>query len=108
MTYPACTGGGGACPPEDCPDPAGFMDGSTQGWSWEALEDLGTPVEIINPIALERWPEILDDDDTRRRLENAPDRTQVRERAKGKPFSRRSVDDRLSHGEYREFMHQHY
>jgi hypothetical protein len=24
--YPACTGGGGACPPEDCGGPGGFAD----------------------------------------------------------------------------------
>jgi Plasmid pRiA4b ORF-3-like protein len=86
MTYPSCTGGSGTCPPEDCHDPARFMDGSVHGWSWEALEDLGTMVEIIHPIVLERRPEILDDDETRWRLENALDRTRSRERAKGKPF----------------------
>src|SRR5450755_2209368 len=81
MTYPSCTGGSGTCPPEDCHDPARFMDGSVHGWSWEALEDLGTMVEIIHPIVLERRPEILDDDETRWRLENALDRTRSRERA---------------------------
>jgi hypothetical protein len=40
-------------------------------------------VEIIGPIVLERRPEILDDDETRWRLENALDRTQARERAQG-------------------------
>jgi hypothetical protein len=108
MTYPACTGGSGACPPENCHDPTGFMDGRTHGWSWEALEDLGTLVEIIDLIVLEHRPEILDDDETRWRLENALDRTQARERAKGKPFMRPSVDDRLRHGEHVDFMHQHY
>jgi hypothetical protein len=108
MTYPSCTGGSGACPPEDCHDPAGFMDGSVHGWSWEAIEDLGTMAEIIGPVVLERRPEILDDDETRWRLENALDRTRARERAKGEPFSRRDVAARLRKGEYLEFMHQHY
>jgi hypothetical protein len=65
-------------------------------------------VEILGPIVLERRPESIDDDETRWRMEHALDRTQARERAKGKPFSRRSVDDRLRHGEHVEFMHQHY
>lgn len=108
MTYPSCTGGSGACPPEDCRDPAGFMDGSVNGWSWEALEDLGPMTEIIGPIVLERRPDILDGDETRWRLENALDRTRARERAKGKPFSLRGVDARLGKGEHLEFMHQHY
>ena len=107
ITYPACIDGSGACPPEDCHDPAGFMNGSTQGWSCEALEDLGTLVEIIDPIIRERRSEILDDDETRWRLNNPLDRIQARERAKGKPFSRPSVDDRLRHGEHVDFMHQH-
>lgn len=107
-TYPSCTGGSGACPPEDCHDPAAFMDGSVHGWSLEAIEDLGTMAEIIGPIVLERRPEMLDDDETRWRLENALDRTRARERAKGKPFSRRGVDDQLRKGAYLEFMHQHY
>ena len=77
MTYPACIGGNGACPPEDCHDPAGFMDGSVHGGSWEALEDLGTMAEIIGPIVLERRPDILDDEETRWRLENALDRTRA-------------------------------
>jgi hypothetical protein len=106
-TYPSCTGGSGECPPEDCHDPAGFMDGSVHGWSFEAVEDLGTMAEIIDLVVLERRPEILDDEETRWRLENALDRTRVRERAKGTPFSRRNIDARLRKGEYLQFMHQH-
>ena len=64
--------------------------------------------EIIGPVVLERRPEILDDEETRWRLENALDRTRARERAKGTPFSRRDVVVRLRKGEHLEFMHQHY
>lgn len=108
MTYPSCIGGSGACPPEDCHNPAGFMDGSVHGWSWEAIEDLRTMTDIIGPVVLERRPEILDDEETRWRLENALDRTRARERAQGTPFSRRNVAARLRKGEHLEFMHQHY
>jgi len=76
--------------------------------SWDTLEDLGTMVEIIRPIVLERRPEILDDDETRWRLEQALERTRERERTQGAPFSRRSVNDRLHQGEHRELVHQHY
>ncbi len=107
-TLPACSGGGGACPPEDCEDPAGFMARRDDALSWNALEDLGTMAEIIGQVALERRPEVLDDEETRWRLEQAIERTKARERARGKPFSRRSVNDRLRQGEHREFMHQRY
>jgi hypothetical protein len=63
--YPACIGGGGVCSPEDCDERAGFMARRDGALSWDALEDQGTMVEIIDEIALQRWAEILDDDETR-------------------------------------------
>jgi hypothetical protein len=38
-------------------------------------------VEIVGQVALERRPEIFDDDETRWRLERAVERSQARERA---------------------------
>ena len=46
-TYPTCTNGNGACPPEDCGGPAGFMDGRDGMLSLDALDDLDTMVEIV-------------------------------------------------------------
>ena len=107
MEYPACLGGGGACPPEDCDDPAGFMARRDGALSWDALEDLGTMEDILVPAVIERRLEILDDE-TRWRLEQALDRIQARARVQGKPFSRGRVAECLRCGEYRELMHQHY
>ena len=70
-TYPACTGGSGACPPEDCGGPAIFMGRRDDRLSFEALEDLDTMVEILREVALERRPEVLDNEETRWRLEQA-------------------------------------
>lgn len=106
--YPACTGGGGVCPSEDCDGPAGFMARRNEALSLDAFEDLGTMANIIGQVVLERRPDILDDDETRWRLEQALDRTRARERAQGTPFSRRSVNARLRQREHREFMHQRY
>jgi hypothetical protein len=108
MAHPVCIGGNGACPPEDCHDPAAFMSGSVHAVSWEALEDLGTMAEILEQVVIKHRADLLDDEDTRWRLEQAVDRTRARERAKGTAFSRRRVNERLSQGEYRELMHQHY
>ncbi len=105
---PRCAGGAGACPPENCGSPAEFMARRDEALSWSALEDLGTMEDIIGQVALERRPDILDDEETRWRLEQALERAQARERAQGTPFSRRSVNDRLRQGEHREFMHQRY
>jgi Plasmid pRiA4b ORF-3-like protein len=106
--YPACIGGSGACPPEDSGGPAAFMAGRDGMLSLDALEDLETMAEIIGQVALDRRPEVLDDDETRWRLESAVGRSQARERAQGRLFSRRAVNNRLRAGEHRDLMHQQY
>ena len=78
-TYPVCTGGGGACPPEDCGGPAGFMAGRNGVLSLDALEDLDIMAEIIGQVVLERRTELLEDEDTRWRLEKAVERSKARE-----------------------------
>jgi hypothetical protein len=45
-------------------------------------------------------------DETRWRLEAAVERSQARECAQGRPFSRRVVNTRLRGGEHRDLMHQ--
>ena len=45
-TYLLCTGGGGACPPEDCGGPESFMAGR-DNLSFDALEDLDTMARIL-------------------------------------------------------------
>jgi len=107
-SYPVCVTGHGPCPPEDCADPAAFMSGRVRAVSWEALEDLVTMAEILEQVVIEHRADLLDDEDTRWRLEQAVDRTRARERAKGTAFSRRHINERLGQGEYRELMHQRY
>jgi regulator of sirC expression with transglutaminase-like and TPR domain len=62
--------------------------------------------EIIGDITRQRRLEILDDVEVRERLEQAIERSQARERAQSKPFSRRDVNGRLGEGAHRQFMHQ--
>jgi Plasmid pRiA4b ORF-3-like protein len=78
-TYPVCTGGGGACPPEDCDGPAGFMAGRNGVLSLDGLEDLDTLTEIIGQVVLKRRTDLLDDENTRWRLEKAVERSKARE-----------------------------
>ena len=104
--HPCCIGGSGACPPEDCGGPEGYMAGLDEAVSLDAVEDLETMAEILGEVLLERRPEVLDDDETRWRLEGAVERSRAREQAQGRPFSRRSVNARLRRGEHLELMHQ--
>jgi hypothetical protein len=50
-TYPVCIGGDGACPPEDCGGPESFMDHRNDRFSFDALEDLDTMVEVLQQVA---------------------------------------------------------
>lgn len=103
---PRCIGGSGACPPEDCRGPAGFMAGRDATLSLDGLEDMDTMAEIIGQVVQERRMDLLDDEDTRWRLEQAVERSQAREQAQGHPFSRRWVNARFRKGKHLDLMHQ--
>jgi hypothetical protein len=107
QTYPVCTGGGGACPPEDCGGPESFMAHRDDRFSFDALDDLDTVVEVLEQVALKDGSEPLAlDQDARWRLEDALERAKAREEARGRPFSRRNVNARLRDGEHHDLMHQ--
>ena len=106
-TYPVCTGGGGACPPEDCGGPESFMAHRDDGFSFDALENLDTMVEVLRQVALKDGSEPLAlDQETRWRLEDALDRAKAREKARGRPFSRRDVNAGLRGGAHHNLMRQ--
>ncbi len=106
-TYPLCTGGGGACPPEDCGGPASFMARRDDRFSFDALEDLDTMVEVLQQVALKDGSEPLAlDQETRWRLQDARERAKAREEAQGRPFSRREVNASLRDNEHHNLMHQ--
>jgi hypothetical protein len=106
-TYPLCTGGGGACPPEDCGGPASFMARRDNRFSFDALEDLDTVVEVIQQVALKDGSEPLAlDQETRWRLQDALERAKAREEAQGRPFSQREVNASLRDDEHHNLMHQ--
>jgi hypothetical protein len=105
--YPVCTAGDSACLPEDCGGPERFMDHSNDRFSFDALEDLDTMVEVLQQIALKDGSETMAlDQETRWRLEDAVERAKAREEAQGRPFSRREVNASLRDGEHLNLMHQ--
>jgi len=104
--YPICNGGNGACPPEDCDGPAGFIAGRNGMLSLDALDDLDTMTEIIGQVVLERRTDLLDDEDTRWWLEEAVERSKARGHAQGRPFSLRTINAQFRKGEHRDLMHQ--
>jgi hypothetical protein len=106
--YPACLAGDGNCPPEDCGGPAAFMDRRHDLWGMESFEDLSTIVEAVDHVLRHGREAVLEDEDRAWNLREALDRSESRQRAKGQPFSRRTVNKRLREGEHRVLMHQQY
>jgi hypothetical protein len=74
--------------------------------SLDSRDDLATMAEIIGDVTRERRLEIFDDAEVRWRPERAIEHGQARERAQGKPFSRRTVNARLGEGAHCDLMHQ--
>jgi len=103
---PRCIAGDGACPPEDCGGPRGYLDGLDDASSWDALDDLHTMADILREVVLENRPEVLRDEDKRWQLENALERAKARERARGCPLVQRTMNARLRKGEHLVLMHQ--
>jgi hypothetical protein len=83
-----------------------YLAGLDEAMSMEAFEDLDTLIEIIDQVVLEGRAELLKDEKTRWRLEQAIERTEARGDAQGEPFSRRAVNARLRQGEHRVLMDQ--
>lgn len=61
--YPACTGGDGNCPPEDCGGPEAWMWQRDEALGPDLDEDLATTVEFITEIGDTRSLAVLDDPD---------------------------------------------
>ena len=106
-TYPVCTGGDGACPPEDCGGPESFKDHRNNWLLFEAFEDPNTMVEVLQGVVQKDESEKLAlDQETRWRSEDAVERAWAREEAQGRPFSRRDVNTRLRSDEHHTLVHQ--
>ena len=81
------------------------MAGRNGMLSLDALDDLDTMTEIIGQVILDHRTDVLEDEDTRWRLEEAVERSKAREHAQGHPFSRRTTNACLRKGEHLDLMH---
>jgi hypothetical protein len=104
--YPLCTGGQGACPPEESGGPEGYQARREEATGLDALEDLDTMASLLQEVVLEGKPELLDDPHMREELERAVERMKARQPFLENDFSRRDVNARFRKDEHRRLMDQ--
>jgi hypothetical protein len=104
--YPYCVDGHGACPPEDCGGPAGFLEQRDASYSCEAFDDLAQMADFLNEVVVKERFELRRDTDLMEEMRDVLERMRMREDWKGRPFARKAVNDALKKGEHLELMHQ--
>ena len=104
-TCPVCTGGSGACPPEDCGDTAGYLEWREEATGWDAWSDRDLVVGFIVDVLEGRSAGRLTDDD-RETIQDALDRMSARQPFLQTTFYRRPVNQAFRAGRHLQMMHQ--
>ena len=104
-TCPVCTGGSGACPPEDCGGPAGYFEWRDEATGWDAWSDLDLVTGFAADILESRSAGKLTDDDWEA-IQEALDRMAARRPFLQTTFYRRPVNQAFRGGRHLQMMHQ--
>ncbi len=104
-TYPVCIGGSGACPPEDCDGPPGYLECQDEAMGWDAWSDMDLIVGFLGGVLEGRSAESLGEDD-REDLEDALERMAQRRPFLQTTFYRRPVNEAFRAGRHLQMMHQ--
>lgn len=104
--YPVCTGGAGACPPEGCGGPEGYLVRRDEASGYDAWQDMGVMTEWLDGVlhgdtADKTVRDLLSED-----VETAMERVIARGPYVEDKFSRKVVNDGFRTGKHRDLMHQ--
>ncbi len=105
-SHPNCTGGSGACPPEDCGGPHGCLERRGEVDADDAWRDMDIMTAFLEDVAVgaaadRQVSEFLSED-----VEAALERMVVRKPFMGGRFSRCDANGRIRAGAHRKLMHQ--
>ena len=108
QVYPVCTGGSGACPPEECGGPQGYLERRDEAGGYGAWRDMGVMVEWLDDIlhrdiADKTVGEVATDD-----ARMAMERMAARGPFLSDKFSRKLVNQAFRDGRHRDLMHQQF
>ena len=103
-TYPVCTG---ACPPEGCGDPPGYLEWREEATGYDAWSDLDLVAGFVSDVLEGRGAGSLSEDE-REAIEAALERMEQRQPFLDTTFSRRTVNDAFRAGRHLQMMRQQF
>lgn len=104
--YPVCTGGSGACPPEECGGPTNYLHRRDGALGLDALDDLKILADFVQQVVLDANAALRQDEGKRWEVEEALERSQERQPYLGGHFSRRAVNQAFRQHRHETLMHQ--
>ena len=104
--HPVCTGGSGACPPEDCGGPDGYLERRDEAAGYDAWRDMGVMADFLGDVVAADAPDRMVCDFMSDEVEAAMARITARRPFLEGRFSRGAVNRRLRAGDHRRLMHQ--